>query len=411
VKPRLLVATTCCWYPTARLVMALANAGFGVTAVCPFRHPLRWTHAVREAHPYHFIAPLISFRRAIISTKPDFIIPTDDLAVQHLHEIHDQERRNGNAGGMICALIERSLGAPEGFPLVYARARFMELAQEEGVRVPKTQRIRNIDDLRQWIAQAGFPTVLKADGSSGGFGVRIAHTTEEAESAFRVLEAPPNMLRAAKWALIDQNARLIWPSLLRRRSAVNAQVFVPGDEATSTTVCWKGAVLATLHFEVVRRAYSAGPATVVRLIEDAEMSSAVERVVRRLNLSGVHGFDFIREECTGSAHLIEINPRATQVGHLTLGPGRDLPAALYAAVSGRDLQAAPKITENDTIALFPHELRRDPMSTFLRSAYHDVPWEEPSLVADCLRKRRRQGGYHSERNWIDTFSTARLPRT
>ena len=409
MKPRLLVATTCCWFPTARLAMALGNAGFDVKAVCPSRHPLRGAHSVRETHPYRFLAPLISFRRAITATAPDLVVPGDDLAVQHLHEVHARESRDGNAGGMICALIERSLGAPESFPLVYARTRFMELAQDVGLRVPKTQRIGSIGDLRRWIAQAGFPTVLKADGSSGGLGVRIVHSAEEAASAFQTLQAPPNVLRAAKWTLLDQDARLVWPSLLRRRSAVNAQVFVPGREATSATVCWKGAVLANLHFEVVHRAYPAGPATVLRSIESAEMSSAVARIARRLNLSGMHGFDFVREECTGNAHLIEMNPRATQVGHLTFGPGRDLPAALYAAVSGEDLNVAPKTTENDTIALFPQEWTRDPDSVFLRSAYHDVPWEEPSLVLGCVRKRRRRSARHSPQNLIQTVSPVRLP--
>ena len=64
------------------------------------------------------------------------------------------------------------------------------------------------------------------------------------------------------------------------------------------------------------------------------MSIATERMARRLNLSGMHGFDFMLESQTGNAYLIEINPRATQVGHLTLGLGRDIPAALYSAVSG-----------------------------------------------------------------------------
>ena len=58
---------------------------------------------------------------------------------------------------------------------------------------------------------------------------------------------------------------------------------------------------------------------------DAEMSNAAERIARKLKLSGTHGFDFMLEDATGSAYLIEINPRSTQVGHLTLGPGGTSP--------------------------------------------------------------------------------------
>ena len=214
----------------------------------------------------------------------------------------------------------------------------MTLAQEERIRVPKTEVVTNIESLRDWVSRMGFPTVLKANGTSGGDGVRIVHTLEQAERAFLELESPPVLARAAKRALVDKDKTLIWPFLLRRRSVVNAQSFITGREGTSTIACWRGTVLAGLYFEVLKKANSAGPATVVRLIENAQMSVAVESMVRRLNLSGVHGFDFLLEAHTGNAYLIEINPRATQVGHLTLGPGRDLPAALHAVLAGKAVE-------------------------------------------------------------------------
>jgi hypothetical protein len=134
-------------------------------------------------------------------------------------------------------------------------------------------------------------------------------------------------------------------------------------------------------------------------------------MARRLNLSGLHGFDFMLEGETGSAHLIEINPRATQIGHLALGPGRDLPAALYSAFSGEPVHAAPKVTENDTITLFPQEWMRDPASSFLASGYHDVPWEEPELLRACVRKRSKTTFRLSAENSAQTLSTAQLPPT
>jgi len=203
---------------------------------------------------------------------------------------------------------------------------------------------------------------------------------------------------------------LVWPSLFRRRSVVNAQAFLAGREATSAIACWKGTVLAGLHFEVLNKGNSTGPATVLRFIENVEMSVAVEKMARRLNLSGLHGFDFMLEAHTGNAYLIEINPRATQVGHLTLGLGRDLPAALYSAVSGKAVQAAQRVTGNDTIALFPQEWLRDPASAFLRSGYHDVPWEEPELVRECVSRRRKRSAGYFQQNWHRAFSAVRLPR-
>jgi len=355
--------------------------------------------------------PLKSLAAAIAATEPDFIVPGDDLATWHLHDLYKRELRKGQAGEPICSLIERSLGAPASFPIVYARASFMERALEAGIRVPRTAVIKNTKELSEWIAQVGLPTVLKANGTSGGDGVRVVHTFEEAEQAFHKLQAPPFWARAAKRALVDRDKTLVWPALLRRRSVVNAQAFVAGREATSTVACWKGEVLASLHFEVLKKADQSGHATVVRSVANPEMSSAVEGMVRQLNLSGLHGFDFLLESGTGNAYLIEVNPRATQVGHLMLGSGHDLPAALYAAMTGKAVQEAQRVTENDTIALFPQEWIRDPMSEFLHSAYHDVPWEEPELVRACVRSRRKQSAWHSHQNSITALSAARLPRS
>jgi len=293
------------------------------------------------------------------------------------------------------SLIERSLGSPESFPIMQSRAAFMELAREEGIRGPRTGVIKTDEDVNDWVERSGFPVVLKADGTSGGEGVRIVRTAAEAQRAFRKLQTPPLLARALKRALVDQDRTLIWPSLRRHQPTVSAQSFVAGHEATSTIACWKGTVLASLHFEVLRKCNAAGHATVVRLIENAEMSSAVEKVVRRMSLSGVCGFDFMLEASTGDAYLIEMNPRATQVGHITLGAGRDLPAALYGAVTGHPSRVAPAVTENDTIALFPHEWARDPQSEFLRTGYHDVPWDTPELVYACIRRSRKQSAWYS----------------
>jgi hypothetical protein len=403
MKPTVLVATTTRWFPTAWLAMALAKAGFAVKAVCPTGHPLGKTGAAQEIYTYHGLAPIVSFSLAIAAAKPDIIIPGDDLATQHLHEVCLQKNRTGKAGERVPALIERSLCSPESFAVVQARTRAIEVAREEGVRVPRTEVIANLEDLGNWVARMGLPAVLKADGSSGGDGVRIVHTTEQAECAFRSLSNPPLWARAAKRTLINRDTTLVRPAILRHRPIVNAQAFVPGYEATSTVLCWQGSVLAALHFEVLNKADSTGPATVLRLIEDAEMSAATQKIARRLKLSGMHGFDFIRETRTGNAYLIEINPRTTQVGHLAFGPGRDLPAALYAAVSGEAVHVAEMVTEKDTIALFPQEWIRDSASPYLRSTYHDVPWEAPDLVLACIRSRRRQFAWNSTEEDLRAF--------
>ena len=103
-----------------------------------------------------------------------------------------------------------------------------------------------------------------------------------------------------------------------RHPLVNAQIFVPGREATSLVACWKGTVLVSLHFEVLNKQDSTGPASVLCLITEDDMYGAAENMVRRLSLSGLHGLDWMLETNTGKPYLIEMNLRATQVGHLAL---------------------------------------------------------------------------------------------
>jgi hypothetical protein len=135
-------------------------------------------------------------------------------------------------------------------------------------------------------------------------------------------------------------------------------------------------------------------------------------MVRRLKLSGIHGFDFMLEAQTGKAYLIEINPRATQIGHLTLGPGRDLPAALKAVLTGDAIEYAPKPTESDVVVLFPQEWMRDPASPLIRTEYHDVPWEEPALLQACIEHARK---YHcsttrrTEHQFLSQGSPGNIP--
>jgi hypothetical protein len=192
-----------------------------------------------------------------------------------------------------------------------------------------------------------------------------------------------------KRAIFDRNTTMLGPAVRRTKSVVNAQSFVDGTEATSVVACWQGQVLAGLHFEVLQKTHPAGPATVLRRIVHPEMTATAEKMVRRLKLSGLHGFDFMLD-AQRNAYLIEINPRITQVGHLNMGVGQDLPRALVSIPFGKEIQQAPAVTDSDIVALFPKEWLRDPDSPYLQNGYHDVPWDQPELVRDSLRRASLQ---------------------
>lgn len=111
------------------------------------------------------------------------------------------------------------------------------------------------------------------------------------------------------------------------------------------------------------------------------MTQAARAIAHHLQLSGMYGFDFVIDEVTKQAKLIEINPRATQINHMHWGPGADLPTALRCALEGQACAPGATITRYPAeIALFPQEWLRDRRSPYLAGAFHDVPFEEPEFL-------------------------------
>lgn len=362
----------------------MAREGCEVSAVCPPGHPLAAIGGIHEISAYRAMAPLRSIAAGIAAAAPDFIVPCDDVAVAQLGRLHRRLLRAGQASAHTCALIERSLGSPVNFPIVTERASLIRVARRLGIRAPATAVVRSSEELHAWLRHNGLPAVLKADGTSGGRGVRVVQTADEAERALAALSAPPSLRRALKRAIVNRDTNYVVPAVWGTRAIVNAQAFVAGRDANCTVACWKGRVLGHIAVEVLQTMEPEGPASVVKLIDHRDIDDAVHKIVGHLGLSGIVGFDFVLQRGTGDPYLIEMNPRATQTGHLRLGPGRDLAGSLSAVLSGEQRPRAASVTASEIIAYFPQECLRDAGSRFLSSAYHDVPWDEPNLIVAAL---------------------------
>jgi len=379
-KPKILLATTCRWFSAARLVIAFTRAGFTVEAVSPSNHPILLTKTLEASHPFHSFQPAKSIRLAIEKSRPDIVIPCDDLAAIHLRALYEKvSSENTPASRQLRALVVRSIGDASSYPILASRYKLLALARELGISTPATQEVSSSDDVRSWCAANSFPAVLKADGTSGGQGVRIVKTLEEALAAFRSLRAPAPALVVLKRATIDRDRNLVQPWLQRKRHTVSIQKFVPGRDFNIAVGCWQGEVISTVGAEVLETWRPHGPASVIRLVPSGPMLDAARSLVRRLQLSGLCGFDFLVDRETGEHTLIEINPRATQTAHIPLGPEHDIPTALFSAMTG-EAREALSVTNNEEIALFPQAWQSAPPRPHLASAYHDVPWEAPQLV-------------------------------
>ncbi len=388
----------------ARLAIGFSNAGSVVSAITTYRHPVEKTHVIDQNFRYSALHPLDSLTAAIKASGPDIILPCCDRGAAHLHELHKQSRIKGDSGADIAALIERSLGSPESYPIVSSRYELLKVALEEGARVPHTQLIRTVKDLRIWRSEQALPWVLKSDGSWGGRGVRIADTPLQAERLFSSMNRPIAFRRAFKRLCVNRDPFYLESWWDGSKPGVIVQSYIQGYPANCAVVCWEGKLLAGIGVEVVSSEGSTGPATVVRVVKNAEMMLCAKRIAHRLRLSGFFGLDFMIEAGSGQAHLIEMNPRCTPVCHLQLGKGRDMVAALYAQLSGEPYVETPPVTQQEMIAYFPPEGSASP--EFQKSSFQDVPQGEPELVQELLRPWPERSFLYRATNYLHNLTHA-----
>jgi len=302
-------------------------------------------------------------------------MPSDDSVVWQMHRLHSSTPE-------LRPLIENSLGAPEWYGTIRSRGETLRVASDLGIRIPQTRTVISEQDLRGW--DESPVAVLKLDGTWGGTGVEIARSPDEMRAAFSKLSKPSRVDDTLKRLLFNRDPYVLWRRNTEER-CVTIQEFIPGRPANTMLCCWRGEVISSVTVEVVCAHGTTGIATVVRLIRNAEIAAASRLLARRLMLNGFHGLDFVLEQGTGAAYLIEMNPRCTQLGHLRLPGQGDLVGALMARLKGAFPEVEDRVITSDTIAFFPQAFHLNPKNPYLRHGYHDVPWEEPALVDELLR--------------------------
>ena len=376
-SPKVLLADTNRWDQGARLSIGLARIGCTISAVCPANgHTLLVTRAVKEAFPYRASNPLESLRTAIEKADPDIVVPCCDRSVEHLHQLYGNALKRGESGKGIVRLIERSLGDPSGYRIVTSRYDLLSLAQEEGVSVPDTTRVSSSADLDLWRTSKSNACVVKVDGTWGGLGVRTLRELEPSERVWDEVTNTSRLSRSIKRLLVNRDPFFLSAWMNHTERSIIAQKFIGGRPANCTVFAWKGKVVALIAVEVLRSDGSTGPASVVHLIQNAEMRNAAEKIASRLGMSGFFGLDFILEEGTGRAYLIEMNARLAPPCYLRFEKGRDLIGAMWASVTGQPVPENIRVTDSDIIAYQPQTVRREDTPT---GCFYPEPENEPEL--------------------------------
>ena len=381
-----LLTNTNWWACSSHLAIALKDAGLRVAAVYPrYGHPLSKTDAVSDRFLYSATNPLVSLAQAIKRSGAAWILPCDDRAVRHLHQMHEAATAGEPAFAPLLDIIVRSIGHPDAYAIVASRSALLHAAEEAGVPVPATAAVLSSEDLSQKLCRWEFPLVIKVDGSWGGLGVKVVRSAEEAILFYARMVRPLGVLAMLKRVLVNRDAFSFETWRQHRTPGVTIQSFIKGFPANCVAFCKEGKVVALTAVTVVAAQSATGPATKIRLVEGQALRKAAEALASKLKLSGMHGFDFMVNSEDGSVYLIELNPRCAMPCHIRTQGDGDLVGSLAAELLGQDQGSRQKTAKvGDEIAYFPQAWLSNPKDESLRTGYHDVPWEEPRLVQELL---------------------------
>lgn len=383
-------------YGTPRLPQELQAAGFQVGLACRASAFLAKTRFVDErfllSPRNHGPALLAVLRNVIGAWRPDWVMPMDDRAAIFLTVMCRWSLAEGQDAAL-AKLLTRSLGNPEALPAAADKWLAAEAAAAVGVCVPPTGPAPSAAAILDFGAQHGFPVVLRRRFNFGGKDVHVCRDQAEVKKAFAKLQKEFSL----------RGRFTVWREKIRQRQLGNrwlpvsrevvASKFIAGRPAMLQACAVDGRLLGSLEAVALKTfPHAISPASVVRFIRHDGMRRTTETLLARWRLSGLIGFDFVLddEDC---AWFVECNPRPIPIVHLGARVGVDLCRRFRAELAGEPPSVEKIPGEEIVVAHFPKELRRDPQSEWLQRALHDVPTDDPELMAALLAEStpRNQG--------------------
>jgi hypothetical protein len=384
VAPRILLfAIQTSHAGSCRLPKLFKEAGYRVGVLGLRGSLLHSTRHVDERFrlPARRFEPLIRYglAKAFADFRPDVIVPCDERAVSVINYwIGDGSRATVLPPGLR-ECLDRSLGGLGRLPERASKPLTLELARSIGLRTPREVMVTDPAECRQAAATFGYPVMLKLSHGAGGNGVRLCRTPEELDRAFRDYRRGHSIIKT--W-----RRRVLRREWFGSQFDILVQEFVRGQPAMSCVAALGGRALAIATGFAEQVTDPMGPASIVRLMDIPEVRQTTERMVKAFGASGFLSFDFIVDEA-GHAVLLECNPRPTQIMHLGNHVGVDLARAFRLALEGAcDAPCEFPQGERET-AFFPQEWKRNPENPILATAFHDVPWDDPTLLRAILGKR------------------------
>ncbi|UOF01840.1 ATP-binding protein [Bdellovibrio reynosensis] len=377
VKKILIVALAEKWTGISRLPGGLKRAGFDVYAYAPKNSYLAKTSFLNGRMLY----PTFTYARSkvvylgiilsILRLRPDLVVPGDEdalLALQALAKFP-----------LIGKKITSSLPGYTDPSVLLSKSKFVAKCAKWGVRVPKNIEVKNLQEALTAAPRLGFPLVVKYDFGYGASGVEVVHNEEQ---LIKSLSSTQKVSLVTKIKRVIKTLLFVVPK--DDENGLSLQQYISGQVGLAPFCAQNGAVFAANPM-LKHKTYpgATGPSSVVVGVDNQEIHQAILTVAKNLSYTGFGSLDFIVEQKTGEAYVIELNPRPVPTVHFDSDLcAQDLCASFYKGLNKqfKPHDSGAPLYKSFTIALFPNEKRRDPQSPYLTQSYHDIPKDDEVLM-------------------------------
>jgi predicted ATP-grasp superfamily ATP-dependent carboligase len=269
-----------------------------------------------EQHEEQLIEALLAF--ADMQAQPPVLFPQTDATL--LLASRHRERLSGR--------FRFALPDPELVEQCVDKAQFQELARRKELPVPSARVLHARAAQPASLGELRFPLVIKPTVRTDAW------------------ESMAGWNKAFEVAGRDELAA-IWPRLVALDAEILAQELVPGPESEILSfhayVHAEGTIAGEFTGRKIRTyPPSCGHSTAVEITELPKVAELGREVLARLGLRGVAKVDFKRDY-EGRLHVLEVNPRFNLWHYPGAVAGVNLPALVYADLTGRPRPAAAAV--------------------------------------------------------------------
>lgn len=310
------VSPMACVMGDMNLVRPLGLAGVSCAVVVPPGDPTTYSRFVRAVLPWESFSKNLDgladmlLRFGTAQQEPPVLFFEED---SHLLFVSRYRERLGQAFRFIVpevSLVEDLVD----------KARFQILAERLSLPVPASRRIRPCPGSAPVSLDLRFPVVIKP--------LRRRSPWEQIEGSAKAIEV------ATEKAL-----RELWPHLANNEMDLLVQEMIPGPESRIESyhvyVDHWGEIAGEFTGRKIRTyPQSCGHSTALETTDAADVASLGRTLVQKLDLRGVAKFDFKRDP-DGALHLLEVNPRFNLWHVLGARAGVNIPALVYADLTGQ----------------------------------------------------------------------------